>query len=197
MSENNKQKIGFDLDRVFVSYPPLIPEIIIDNLYKNGFIPNKKSQGTRELKYRFPGNIERKIRTFSHTPFLRMPIKKNLKSLIRITETNNVDLYLISSRYSFLKQKTNALIEKHKINKYFQKLYFNFDDKQPHIFKNEVIKKEKIEKFIDDDLDLLLYLEKQNPSVKFYWLSKKGINTKLPDQIKIIKNVEEFRTKYL
>lgn len=197
MTDSKKQKIGFDFDRVLVNYPPLIPEIVIDKLYKNGLIPNKKCQNNENLKYRFPGNFERKVRILSHAPFLRMPIKKNLKSLMRIAETNDVDLYLISSRYSFLKQRTNALVEKHKISRYFKKLCFNFEDKQPHIFKNEVIKKEAIEKFIDDDLDLLLYLEKQNPNIKFYWLSKKGANIKLPDSIKIIKNVEEFRTKYL
>ncbi|MEN9407220.1 MAG: hypothetical protein RLZZ455_436, partial [Candidatus Parcubacteria bacterium] len=60
--------IGFDLDKVLVNYPPLIPDGLIDRLYK------KKIKG--ELVYRFPSKPEQRIRKISHLSFLRPKIKK-------------------------------------------------------------------------------------------------------------------------
>lgn len=76
-------------------------------------------------------------------------------------------------------------------------MYFNFNDEQPHLFKDKIIKKEKIEKFLDDDLDLLIYLAQRNPKVNFFWLSSRKPNGKIPSSIKIVKSLSEFQKKYL
>lgn len=183
-----KIKIGFDFDRVFVSYPPIIPSSLIEYLYK---------KRNHKLSYRIPGKFEQKIRVLSHTSFLRTPIKANITTLKKIFNNDNYEIYLISSRFSFLKKQTKMWDEKHRISKYFEKMYFNFNDKQPHLFKDDVIKKENIEKFVDDDLDLLLFLSKNNPDIEFFWLSSQKKYPPLPANIHQIKNLEELRKKYL
>jgi hypothetical protein len=165
--------IGFDLDKVFVDYPPLVPDTIINKLYK------KKSNGI--LLYRIPGRTEQLIRHISHHPIFRPLIKNNLMFLREFSKTKN-DLYLISSRFGFLKQRTNDLVKNQEFDKLFKGLYFNYENQQPHVFKDTIIKQLKIEKYIDDDFALVKYLATHNPNVQFYWLNQK-------QQKKLAKNI--------
>lgn len=155
--------IGFDLDKVFVDYPPFIPNWVIDKLYK------EKDNGV--LLYRIPGLVEQKFRQFSHQSILRQPIKKNLSFLQSLTQEKKHNLYLISSRFGFLKKQTERLTKRHNFDSIFDKLYFNYLNEQPHEFKDRVVKEVKIDRFIDDDLSLITYLAKNNPNIIFYWLN--------------------------
>ncbi len=190
MKKKGNCRIGFDFDKVFVSYPPLIPNSIIDFLYRHSFSLGFGDSNT--LSYRFPGQLEQKIRILSHTPILRQPIKKNLDSLEIISKKIPCELYLVSSRFSFLKKRTSQWVRNNNIEKYFKELYFNYENLQPHIFKDRIIKKLKLEEFIDDDLDLISYLAQQNSNVKFYWMSSRKFNTQLPKNVTQIKNLKEF-----
>lgn len=183
-------RIGIDFDKVLVSYPPLIPGSVIDFLYRHSFSLGFDEQNT--LSYRFPGKFEQKIRILSHDPIFRHPIKHNVESLKRISKGFPCEFYLVSSRFSFLKKRTGNWVKKNGIDKYFKGMYFNYDDLQPHVFKNQVIKKLNIQEFIDDDLDLILYLAQQNPDVKFYWISNRKLKTQLPKNVTQIKNLNEF-----
>jgi len=184
------KKIGFDFDKVFVEYPPFIPDSVIERLYK------KKSS---KLTYRIPGVWEQKVRILSHYIFLRAPIKSHIKLLKALHKTHKYELYLISSRFSFLKEKTESWLEKYMILPFFNGVYFNFENKQPHEFKNVVLQKLAITDYIDDDLDSLEYLAKKNPSVHFYWLyyNKEKRHNKCNDTIISIKNLQEFIEHYL
>src|SRR3989344_4733179 len=141
------QKIAFDFDKVFVDYPPFVPSSIIDLLYK---------KRNRKLSYRIPGKLEQQIRILSHHSLLRAPMKNNIQALSEIVKDKNIETYIISSRFSFLKKRTNDWNKKNNISKYFSKLFFNYRDEQPHLFKEKILKHENIDKFIDDDLDLLI-----------------------------------------
>lgn len=120
-----KIKIAFDLDRVFVAYPPFIPSTILERFYKK--------MGSK-LSYRSPGTIETQLRIFSHNYLFRSPMKENIEALKKLYRRKNLELYIISSRFSFLKKKTQLWNEKYKISKFFKKMFFNFKDEQPHIF---------------------------------------------------------------
>lgn len=157
--------LGFDLDKVFVDYPPFIPDWFFDKLYK------EKDNGI--LLYRIPGKFEQKLRQILHLPFLRPGIKKNIATLLQISQSPNNHLFLISSRFSFLKTRTEQLSKRHKFDKVFKGLYFNYNDEQPHIFKDRILKKLAIDRYIDDDLSLVTYLAKHNPQTTFFWLNNK------------------------
>ena len=66
-------KIGFDLDKIFVDYPPLIPDALIDRLYK------RKTKN--ELIYRIPSRPEQLLRQLSHYHGFRAPITDNITFL--------------------------------------------------------------------------------------------------------------------
>lgn len=175
--------IGFDFDKIFIDYPPFLPAKLFDKLYK------KKDNGI--LLYRIPGIPEQIVRKALHLPFMRPAIKENLAFLKKIPKQNN-KLYLISSRYKFLEPETNRLIKKYHLDKVFHALYFNFDNKQPHLFKNEILKKLKLDMYIDDDLSLLKYVSKENPKTKFFWLNTTQDNHTLPKNIIQINNLERI-----
>lgn len=155
--------LGFDLDKIFIDYPPFIPAELINKLYK------QKSNGV--LLYRIPSKPEQVFRIVSHHPFLRPPIVKNLDFVKKLSSNKKNKHYLISSRFSFLKNRTNTIINKYQFDKIFDAMIFNFEDKQPHLFKNQAIKKLNINRYIDDDLPLLEFIAKDNQNTKFFWLN--------------------------
>jgi|SRR3989344_4451930 len=159
-------KIGFDLDKVFFDHPQIIPDAAVYWRYR------KKANGT--LLYRIPSRLEQLLRIFFHYPFFRPPIKENLSVLSQIAHQKN-KLYLITSRFSFLKKRTDVILKKYGLADLFDSMYFNSENKQPHVFKNELIRKLNLDMFIDDDLPLLQYIAKHNKKTKLIWLnSSKG-----------------------
>lgn len=154
-------KIGFDLDKVLIDYPPFLPDRVIDRFYK------KKANGI--LEYRIPNKPDQMLRSFLHLPMFRKPIQENVDFLKTIANKNN-QLYIISSRYGFLRKRTEDLMNRHGFDKIFDHMYFNYENKQPHVFKNNVLKRLNLDIYVDDDLHLLNYVAKHNPKTKFFWL---------------------------
>src|SRR5688500_2952182 len=96
--------IGFDLDRIFINTPPLIPGKVISKFYK------KKDNG--ELVYRIPSRPEQIFRRVTHFPLFRPQIEENLAVLHKLAKKDH-KLYLISSRYKFLEDVTEQLVKKY------------------------------------------------------------------------------------
>lgn len=174
---------GFDFDKIFIEYPPFVPDKLIDFLYK------KKSNGV--LKYRIPSRPEQLLRLLTHYPIFRKPIRENLVFVKNLKEQNNAKYYLISSRFRFLKKMTEQTIRKNNLNLIFDDMFFNFQNQQPHIFKSEIIKKLKLDRYIDDDLALLKFLSQKNKGILFYWLNKKGIG-QLSENLFAITKLADF-----
>ena len=177
--------IGFDLDNIFISTPPFIPKQIIDKLYK------KKDNG--DLLYRIPSVPEQILRHTSHIPIFRPAIRENLDFIKSIPKSNN-KLFLISSRFKFLEKRTSKLVKKYGLDKIFDEMYFNFENMQPHIFKNNVLKKLNLDAYIDDDLSLLKHVSKENNKTKFYWLKTFNKPYGLPKNITAISKLKEILT---
>lgn len=175
--------IGFDLDKIFIDYPPFVPNFIIDRLYK------KKING--KLMYRIPSRPEQFLRILSHHPLLRPVISQNLELVKKKYQEGGNKHYLISSRFDFLKKRTGNIVIRNALDKIFDGIFFNFKNKQPHVFKDEVIKKNKIERYIDDDFPLIKFLSEENPKIKFYWLNKKE-QRKITNNLVAVKHISEI-----
>lgn len=189
--------IGFDFDKVFIDYPPLVPYSFIDFLYKGKSFFRKNLSTNPDIYYRFPNKFEQKIRIFSHYHIFRPPIRDNIDVLKNISRSSKSKTYLVSSRFSFLKKRTDEILVRYKLKKYFDGIYFNYDNLQPHIFKEKTIKKLKIDTYIDDDIHLSLYLSKKIPDLTIYWvMGNRAKPMRLPKNIIGIKNLDEL-TKYL
>lgn len=157
--------IGFDLDKIFVNHPPLVSEKIIDKIYKH------KHHG--HLEYRIPSRPEQMLRRLTHYSPLRPAIKKNITFVQDLASLNTNKHYLISGRFGFLEQVTKQFAKKYNFDTIFDAMFFNFQNEQPHFFKDTIIKKLQLDKYIDDDLDLLEYLAIHNSKTIFFWLNQK------------------------
>lgn len=157
--------LGFDLDKIFIDYPPFVPQRIIDRLYK------QKADGV--LWYRIPSKPEQLFRLLTHYPLFRPPILENIKFMKKLSRDKNHKYYLISSRFSFLRSITETLLKKYGLSSLFNEMFFNYENKQPHLFKEEVVKKLNIHRYVDDDLPLLQFIAKRIPKTKFFWLNSK------------------------
>lgn len=175
--------IGFDLDNIFISTPPFIPKKIIDRLYK------KKDNGV--LLYRIPTTPEQIFRHTTHIPLFRPAIKSNLQFLKTIDKESN-KLYLISSRFKFLEKRTEKLVKKFGLHEIFDEMFFNYENLQPHIFKENVIGKLNLDAFIDDDLSLIKHVATNNSKTRFFWLNSDKMNRALSDNIFAITKLEEI-----
>ncbi len=177
-------KIGFDLDKVFINTPPLIPAAVINKIYK------KRDNGI--LLYRIPSRPEQFLRKAGHAPFLRQPMKNNLAFLRELSKDKNHQLYLISSRFNFLEPETRKLVKRYALDQIFDKLYFNYDNKQPHEFKNEILQQLNLDIFVDDDLSLVRHVAKDNPQTKFFWFDPHTKETTIGTNIKAITKLGEI-----
>ena len=155
--------IGFDLDKVLINHPPLVPYWLIQKLY------GEKSNG--HLSYRIPGALEQRFRQFTHIPLFRPAMIKNINTIKRLSQDNRFHLFLISSRFQFLHKQTERVMGKYKIKHLFPVIDFNDLNEQPHQFKLQKISEYHIDRFVDDDLPLLMYLAKKLPKVTFFWLN--------------------------
>ncbi len=175
--------IGFDLDGIFIDRPPFVPRWLIEWLYRG--------PQNHEPKYRFPSTkIEQSIRKLSHYSLLRPKISQNIEFLEQFCKDKKNNLFLITSRYHFLENETLNILKKYNVDKCFSKMYLNDKNEQPHLFKSRIIGKLNLSIFVDDDLKLLLYLQKDYPKLKLLWYNQKSTSN-LPPGIIQIKNLKE------
>jgi predicted phosphatase len=179
--------IGFDLDKIFINFPPFVPSKIIDFFYKE--------RNNNGLRYKIPSRLEQIVRIFSHYPLFRSPNVKNMRYMKSLALANKNKYYLISSRFDFLKNRTDKIIERFSLNKIFDAMYFNYSNNQPHEFKDKMVKKLNLDIFVDDDLDLLEYLIDKNPKTRFFWLNEKT-SKPLKKNLFAIKNISEIFTPH-
>lgn len=175
--------IGFDLDKVFIEYPFFLPDFIIDKTYKIVL--------GNTIIYRIPSKPEQFLRLLLHYPIFRQPIRKNIEFVKNISKKNAHNYFLITGRFSFLKNRTDQIIKKYELDKVFKKIFINSNDEQPHIFKSNLIKQLKIDKYVDDDLFLLKYAAKQNPKTNFFWLNNK-FSKSIEKNLFAIKHISEM-----
>lgn len=162
-----KTRIAFDLDGVIVDKPPLIPKPLLEWLFKGSF--------NRRLYYRFPkSKVEQFVRKVSHFYLLRPQIKKNVGFVSRLAKENNYELYIISSRYSFLEKETWNWLKQRKMDGIFKKVFLNLEDNQPHLFKEKILKKVKADIFVDDDAMLADYLAEKLKAIKIFCFNPRG-----------------------
>lgn len=177
--------IALDLDGVIIGRPPCISKSVIEYLYRD--------HSKKNLSYRFPSFLEQQIRKLSHLPFVRSPMTENLE-LVKDLDLNKNQLLVISGRFGFLKDLTYRWLDKYQIREKFKQVYLNTDNLQPHLFKEKMLSKIKVDLFVDDDFETLTYLASRFPRIQFYYYSEGNHHetnlknvTKITDLGKILK----------
>lgn len=167
MTKSTKKIIAFDLDGIVIDRPPIIPKKLLELLYRG--LPENG------LHYRCPrSKFEIAVRRLSHLPVFRPPIDENVRYIKSLKRKNKYRLIAISSRYSFLKDRTKDWFNFYKLGGLFDHVFLNEKNDQPHEFKYKKLKMLKPSIFVDDDALLINYLRMRIKDVELINISHGG-----------------------
>jgi len=158
--ENRSVRIGCDLDGVVAKHN-LSGFWVKVRLLKEKFL--KK---THTKAYYYPQTKIEQI-AWKVINWIRIPDNRGIAHLKDIRE-KGCRFFLITSRFKFNDPSTQKWLKKYRLFSLFDKVIVNVQDTPPIDFKIDAITREKIDFFIDDDLEVLLALEKTR--AKLYWV---------------------------
>lgn len=146
-------RVGFDLDGVLLYNPArIIRRPVV--LFKHIFLPK------REKKFFVPKNRLTKF-IFNSYFYMSFVFGNGLKSIEKVINNNSIEAYVITGRFEFAKKSTTKVFDQLNKKNIFKKLYVNENNIQPQIFKEKMIKELKLDIFVEDNIDIVRYLNKQ------------------------------------
>jgi hypothetical protein len=160
-NKNNIIKIGFDFDGVLYYNPIKAVRPFIYFVKKYVFKINK-------TKFYIPKNNRLKyIVAFLH----RSSIMPNFgfNAFLQLLNNPKYEVYIITARLSFIKNDIKCLLKNYDL-KNVKEIIQNTTDIQPHIYKEKVIKKLKLDYYIEDNWDIVKHLI-ENTNTKIIWMS--------------------------
>lgn len=155
-------RVGFDLDGVILYNPARIARPIIAQI-KHLFFGKK-----RDLKFYHPKTeAEKWFWWFFHKSSIY--VAPGLDEIKRLVKTKKIKAYLVTARYSFLKEDLEKWLKKTKIDRYFDGIYYNKNDQEPHLFKEKMINKLRLDVFVEDNWDIVKYLARKK-TCRIFWI---------------------------
>lgn len=156
-------KVGFDLDGVIL-YNPIRTFRPIAAFLKPYFL--KKSLDN----FYYPKTqIEQQFWKILHlTSFCLAP---GVRQIINMVKKKKIKAYIITSRYSFLKDEFYTWMKILNAQKNFNGFYYNKKNLQPNQFKKEMIKKLKLDIFVEDNFGVIEKLNGSLKKIKVYWIT--------------------------
>lgn len=156
-----KLRIGLDFDGVVAYNPARVIRAPI-TFFKRKFL------GVKRLRFFVPKEgWQRWAWIIAHESSV-FPAK-GVELLKKLVETELVEVHLVTARYSFLNQNLAKWLKKHQLGSVFKSINFNASDEQPHVFKEKLIKKLELDFFVEDNLDIVNYLETK-VETPIYWI---------------------------
>lgn len=179
-------RIGFDFDGV-IAYNPIrifrAPVMVVKRWFE------KK----QDLDFPVPQNkIFRWAWSLVHeTSFFP---SYGLDELKKLMKEKRIEAYLVTGRYSFLESSLNRWLHRNGLDGLFKGIYLNKEDKQPHVFKEEMIKKLGLNMFVEDNWDIVEYLNnkfKDAKDIQIHWIYN------ILDRTKPYKNKFPYLKKFI
>lgn len=105
--------------------------------------------------------------------------------LKKLKNRGGYEFHLVTGRYGFLKSNLYQWLERHDLISVFASVNVNENYDQPHLFKEKVVTKLRLDYYLEDNLDIVEYL-RQKKSVKVLWIynildRNKQVEDKFPD----------------
>ena len=145
-------RIGFDMDGVLLYNPARIIRPFISSI-KKVFLHKK------ELVFYYPKTPHEKLfwRFLHKSSIFNAP---GLHEITRLVNEGKIEAYLITARYNFLGASVIKWVEKNKLGKTFTGVFYNSENEQPHTFKERMVKKLKLDMYVEDNFDIVTHLAK-------------------------------------
>lgn len=164
--KKTKLKLGLDMDGVILYNPFRIARAPIDFIDK--LLTKKKN-----LSFPYPQTeFTRMLWRFAHLSSLFVaPGYEKVKELVA---KEKIDGYIVTARYNFLKNDFEKWLVKLDAHNHLINCYHNENDEQPHLFKERMIEKLEIDVFIEDNWDIVQYLntafKKKKKKLRVFWI---------------------------
>lgn len=146
-----KMKVGFDLDGVLLYNPARV----IRPLLKSGksiFLKQKQTKFyVPQTKWQvFMWQLAHKSSLF---------IAPGVKQIEALVDQDLIEAYVITARFECLKNDYDRWMKRLNKDHIFTNSYYNHQNEQPHIYKQKMITKLKIDLFIEDNWDIVEHLD--------------------------------------
>lgn len=158
---NKPIRVGFDLDGVILYNPARLARTIVKN-FKRKFIPK------RENTFYVPGTKPEQFlwEIFHWSSLFIAPGFEDIKKL---AQQGIIEPYIVTARFGFMHKSYLNWLKKMKIHHDFKGAYMNTHNEQPHIYKEKMIKRLKLDYFVEDNWDIVSHLSKKTPA-KVFWV---------------------------
>lgn len=146
-----KLKVGFDLDGVILYNP-----IRILRPFAHRFLKPLKAKVLHQKKESFfyPDTpLEKFLWRLIHKTSFR--VNNGYDDLKKLAKNKKIELYLITGRYGLLLADYEDWLKKIDAKKVFKKCYINSENLQPDNFKGTMIKKLKLDIYVEDNWDII------------------------------------------
>lgn len=121
---------------------------------------------------------------------VRKPFVDKDNLFTSFAKRDEVQFYLVTSRFKFLEKLTQGWLKKYRLGSGFYRVLINTKDIDPFVFKAKAVKNHGLGFFIDDDLEVINYL-KNKTKARLYWVVPDHKNEKdNPDSQ--VKNCQDF-----
>jgi hypothetical protein len=155
-------KVGFDFDGVVAYNPFRVIRAPVTFLKQNIL-------GVKKLQFWYPQKRWQQIFwTILHESSV-FPAK-GVDLLKEVTKEEKIEAHLVTARYSFLDDRLYNWLDRHNLRKIFKTINLNKKDEQPHLFKEKIIEKYKLDIFIEDNLDIVNHLHKKKWNTRIFWI---------------------------
>jgi hypothetical protein len=151
----NKLRVGFDLDGVLLYNPARIVRPIIAQLKKKQIAFNR-----RELEFYVPQPGPQQL-FWELLHKSSMCLAPGFKQLVKLKEEGAIEPYLITGRFGHLQANFENWKKKMQADEVFVNCYMNGKNEQPHLFKERLIKELQLDVFVEDNWDIVRYLDEQ------------------------------------
>jgi len=157
-------KIGFDLDGVILYNPARIFRPI--TIAVKTILRHKSLTKTT---FYYPKSVLEKI-LWNIVHLSSLYIADGFYEIHKLSKEKQIQAYIITSRYDCLKNDFEQWMKKMNAEDIFIGTYHNKNNLQPHIFKAQKIKELDLDFFVEDNWDIVQYINK-NTHAKCLWIS--------------------------
>lgn len=184
-------KVGFDLDGVLLYNPARIIRPFVKS-FKHAFIPK------REQSFYIPRTKpEELFWSFLHLSSI-FPAG-GWHEIQRLVDEKKIDAYVVTARFGFMKPDIDRWMKILNKEHIFTDIIYNTKYNQPHLYKEETIKKLGLDIFVEDNWDIVKHLSRKT-NTRTYWVynifdKKIDYTYKVPSLSKALEEINAYIDK--
>ena len=92
-------------------------------------------------------------------------------SLLRaLTSERVIEAHLVTSRFSFLEPNLYTFLERWNLLSCFTSITLNTKEEQAHLYKEQVIRKLKLDHYVEDNWDIVEHLHGSHLKTNVHWI---------------------------